>query len=113
MKVCAVDNRKLQKRFLLFRKELYKSRKLYIDNNCFMLKEIFGGKLKFTEDLEIKPVMITDESGGILCEGVIAYTDDLKEYIQLCFFEAKKGCKEAVKMLVDEAVKVGKELPSF
>ena len=109
MKVCAVDNRKLQKRFLLFRKELYKSRKLYIDNNYFMLKEIFGGKLKFTEDLEIKPVMITDESGGILCEGVIAYTDDLKEYVQLCFFEAKKGCKEAVKMLVDEAVKVGKE----
>ena len=109
MKVCVADSRKLQKKFLLFRKELYKSRKLYIDNNYFMLQEIFAGKLKFTENMDIRPVMITDESDCILCEGIIAYTEDLKEYVQLCFFEARQDCKDAVKMLVDEAVKVGKE----
>lgn len=109
MRLVVADNKKSQKKFLKFRKDLYKKSSLYIDNNYFMILEIFSGKLKSVQKMEITPVYVEDEnSGSILCEGVIIYAKDLPEYIQLCFFEAMEGQQEAVQKLVDAAISKGK-----
>ena len=115
MKVIIAENKQQQKRFLKFRKQLYQNSKKYVDNNYFMLLEIFAGKLHFVQNMEIFPVYITagkEESGEgtkILCEGVIAYAKELPEYIQLCFFEALPGQQEAVKLLVEKTIEVGRQ----
>ena len=101
-------SKKLQNKFLSFRKKVYGEKKLYVDNSYFMLKEIFSDKLHFTKSLSITPLMVEDDGANVLCEGIIAVANDLPEYVQLCFFEALEGVSEAVNKLVDEAVKIGK-----
>ncbi|MBO4701458.1 MAG: hypothetical protein J5625_02215 [Lachnospiraceae bacterium] len=108
MKTEIADSKKLQNKFLSFRKKIYGEKKLYVDNSFFMLKEIFSDKLHFTKSLSITPLMVEDDENNILCEGIIAVARDLPEYVQLCFFEALEGVSEAVNLLVDEAGKIGK-----
>lgn len=128
MKVTIVETKQQQKRFLQFRKELYKNGEKYVDNNYFMLTEIFAGKLHFVQNMEIVPVYIEAgsfdteknhdqqlkndvqvEPGNIVCEGVIAYAKELPEYVQLCFFEALSGQQEAVNLLVEQAIEYGRK----
>ena len=90
MKAEIVRDKKGRRDFLRFRKELYRRDGLYVDNNYFMLKEIFSGKLHFTENMEIYPINIID-GGKTVCQGVAAYTKELPEYIQLCFFESRRS----------------------
>ena len=129
-----VSGKKDEKRFLSFRKKKYQSDAKFIDNNYFMLQEIFARKLHFVNSVDIFPVMVladegdtgnstalnrnnvdTTEKGNaicpedILCEAVIAYAKELPEYIQICFFEAQEGFEDAVKIIVDHAGKIGKE----
>lgn len=108
MKIHICENGKDKKKFLAFRTKTYRERNLYIDNNYFMLKEIFSKKLHFTKSVFIAPVMVVDDSESILCEGIVAVADNLPEYVQLCFFEALEGVKDAVNLLVEEAVKIGR-----
>ena len=98
-----------RKKFLAFRKKLYKERNLYIDNNYFMLKEIFSDKLHFTKSVFITPVMIEDEDEEIICEGIVAVADKLPEYVQLCFFEAVENAGEAIDILLVKAMEIGRE----
>ncbi len=118
-------NKKEEKLFLAFRKKKYLSDAKYVDNNYFMLQEIFDQKLHFVNSMEIIPAMILLEendaclqsgkpegdlkAGDILCEAVIAYTKELPEYIQICFFESLKDCPEAVELLVLKAGELGKK----
>ena len=108
MKTEIANSKKLQNKFLSFRKKIYGEKKLYVDNSFFMLKEIFSDKLHFTKSLSITPLMVEDDENNILCEGIIAVARDLPEYVQLCFFEALEGVSDAVNLLVDEAVRIGK-----
>ena len=109
MKVVVADNKKEQKKFLAFRKKLYKEKAKYVDNNYFMLQEIFSGKLSFTKNLKIWPVNIKDDTDNILCQGIICLADALPQYIQLCFFEALENQKQAVDILIEEAIRLGKQ----
>ena len=109
MKAVVACDKKKQKKFLDFRKKLYVESRLYVDNSYFMLTEIFSGKLNFTKSLCILPTMIEADDGKVLCEGIIAIAPLLSEYVQLCFLEALPDTKDAVSMLVEEAVKTGRE----
>ena len=109
MKAEIVRDKKGRRDFLRFRKELYRSDGLYVDNNYFMLKEIFSGKLHFTENMEIYPINIID-GGKTVCQGVAAYTKELPEYIQLCFFESLPGMQSAAELLVSETAELGRKL---
>ena len=110
--------KKDEKSFLSFRKKKYKDDAKYVDNNYFMLQEIFAGKLHFVKSVEIIPAMVVAEesdvlaharTGDILCEAIIAYAPLLPEYIQICFFESLEGCEKAVELLMDQAGRIGKE----
>lgn len=65
MKITIVETKQQQKRFLQFRKNLYQNDKNYVDNNYFMLKEIFVGKLHFVQNMEILPVYIEAEEKDV------------------------------------------------
>ena len=51
--VIRADSRALQKKLLDFRKKLYSGQGIYVDNNYYMLKEIFSGKLNFTNNSKV------------------------------------------------------------
>ena len=53
--------KKDEKSFLSFRKKKYKDDAKYVDNNYFMLQEIFAGKLHFVKSVEIIPAMVVAE----------------------------------------------------
>ncbi len=108
MRAVLVKDKKQEKRFLDFRKEIYSGSCWYVDDNYFMLCEIFSGKLNFTGSIKFYPVYIAGDDGRILCEALIVYAPALKEYIQLCFFEALPGQTAAVGMLMDKAEKAGR-----
>lgn len=109
MKPVIANNRKEQNRFLKFRKQIYKNQGKFIDNNYFMLQEIFDEKLCFVKRVKIHAISIVDDNNEILCQGVVAYASQLPEYIQLCFFEALENQAEAVDMLLEETKKYGRE----
>lgn len=109
MKLVVADTPAEQKAFLAFRRSLYRRRNLYIDNSYFMIKEIFGRKNNFVRSLQMYPVQVKNDNGEILCQAVIAYANDLPEYIQLCFFEALPQQNDAFSLLWNEAVRRGKQ----
>ena len=108
MKLVTASGRKQQKQLLRFRKELYSGQRIFVDNNYYMLEEIFSGKLSFTRNMAVYPLTVT-ENDSVLCCGVAAYTDELPDYMQLCFFEALPEQDEAVNMLMSEAEKLGRK----
>ncbi len=108
MEIVEVKTKKQQKEFLKFRKEIYQANPLFVDNNSFMLKELFAGKTSFTEQKVIHAFHV-EEAGRILCQALIVYAGQLPEYVQLCFFESRQGQEAAVKLLVDKAMEIGKQ----
>lgn len=108
METVIVRNRKDQKKFIHFRKEAYSSHPGYVDNNLFMIKELFAQKTCFINNKDIYAIYIEDDD-KILCQGMVVYTKELPEYIQLCFFESRKNQEKAVKLLVDKAMEIGKK----
>ncbi len=109
MRTVKADTAKEQKRFLNFRRQIYRSQNLYVDNNYYLVKEIFAAKLNYVKRIKIYPLNVVDDNENILCQGIIAYSSELPEYIQLCFFEALKEQWEAVDMLLEEVRKKGHE----
>ena len=124
MQFKTANGKKDENKFLSFRKKKYISDAKYVDNNYFMLQEIFDKKLHFVNSVEIIPAMILAEendaalfnkngssvnAGDILCEAIIAYAKELPEYIQICFYESLEGCIEATKLLVEHANEIGKD----
>ena len=107
MNITEVKSKAEQKKFLAFRREILGKNSHFVDNDIFMIKDLFAGKTSFTNNKEVK-VYYVEEGGRILCEGMAVYTEQLKEYIQLSFFVSREGAEEAVTMLTDEVVKVGK-----
>lgn len=108
MEALIVTDKKGQKRFLEFRKSIYKNSPFFVDNNLFMIKEVFSKRTCFVENKYIYPVIIVDNN-QVVCEGLVVYAKALPDYIQLCFFECQKGCKEAVSLLLDKTYELGKK----
>ncbi len=109
MQVVEVTTKKEQKKFIAFRRKLYKRMPLYVDNNLFMLKEVFAKRTSFIDNKQIF-VFNVEEENEVVCQGIVLYTQDLKEYIQLCFFESLSNQEEAVKLLVEKALEIGRQL---
>lgn len=107
MKTVTANSKKEKKNYLKFRRTIYKNSQ-YIDNNYFMIEEIFSNKLSFTKKIDIYPVNIKDDDDNILCQGIIAYASKLPECVQLCFFEALPDNEEAVEMLIEECERIGR-----
>ena len=106
MKAVEVKDKKSQKKFLDFRRKIYRDNPVFVDNNLFMIKEVFAKKTSFTDNKEIFVYNIEDNN-DVLCQGIIVYTKCLPDYIQLCFFESLPNVENAVKILVDKAVELG------
>lgn len=102
-----VKTKKEQKRFLAFRRKCYRENACYVDNQSFMLREMFSGRTCFGENKEIK-VLNIEEAGRVVCQGILIYTKELPDYVQLCFFECGPGQERAVEVLEKEAVEFGK-----
>lgn len=109
MQIIEVKTKEEQKKYLAFRRELYGKNSPFVDNDIFMIKDLFAGKTSFTNNKEILVVYVED-AGRILCEGMIVYTKALEEYIQLSFFVSRAGAEEAVQLLMDKVTEVGKSL---
>lgn len=109
MKLVEVTTKKEQHRFIDFRRKIYKQNPLYVDNNLFMIKEVFSKKTSFINNKKIFAFYVEDNN-EIVCQGIVVYAKDLKEYIQLCFFEGMPNKEKAVKLLVDKAIEIGKKL---
>ncbi len=107
MKLTIADHKKEENQFLKFRKSLYKNGKAYIDNNYFMIREVFRKQTSFINGKDIYPVNVRRD-GRIVSQGIIVYSKDLPDYIQLCFFESLPDQQDAVKLLVNQAVEIGK-----
>lgn len=97
-----------EKQFLRFRKTLYQNGRAFIDNQYFMIREVFRKQTCFINGKEIYPVNIMQD-GRAVCQGIVVFAKELPEYIQLCFFESLPDEPDAVKMLVDQAVEIGKD----
>ena len=50
MKLVEVTTKKEQQRFIDFRRKVYKQNPLYVDNNLFMIKEVFAKKTSFIDN---------------------------------------------------------------
>lgn len=109
MKLVEVKTKKDEQKFIDFRRKVYKLNPLYVDNNLFMIKEVFAKKTSFIENKKVLPINI-EENNEVVCQGIIVYANELKEYIQLCFFESMPGKEKAVKLLVDKAIEIGRKL---
>ena len=90
METVIVRDRKGQRKFINFRKEIYRSHPGYVDNNLFMIKELFSEKTCFVNNKEIYVIYI-EEADEILCQGMVVYAKELSEHIQLCFFESRNS----------------------
>lgn len=108
MEVVIVKTKKQQQNFIKFRNEIYKNNTNFVDNNLFIIKQLFSLKTCFLDNKEITPIYII-EGNEIQCQCLAIYTKELPEYIQLCFFESKKHVSKAVNMLIEEVIKIGKE----
>ena len=75
MQLKTVEEKKDKKQFLSFREKKYKSEAKYIDNNYFMIEEIFAEKLHFTQNLKITPVMILDDTGDKYVNFKLEFSD--------------------------------------
>lgn len=103
-----VQTKKQKQEFIQFRKEIYNNNPSFVDNNLFMVKQLFSFKTCFLDNKEVIPIYIEDNN-EIKCECFAIYAKELPEYIQLCFFESKKDVSNAVRMLVDKVIKIGKK----
>lgn len=108
MHLADVVQKKDEKQFLKFRKTLYQDGKAFIDNSYFMIREAFGKKTSFINGKEIHPLSVMHD-GRIICQGIAVFAKDLPDYIQLCFFESLPDQPDAVKMLVDRTVELGRD----
>ena len=108
VKLVVADTKEQRKKFLKFRKALYKSNAVYIDNNTFMIKEVFAGKMAILEKMEVNALYV-EENNDILCETIVIYTKEMPEYIQVCMFEALENCRAAVDLMIDEITEIGRE----
>ncbi len=108
MEIVIVKNKKQQKDYIKFRKEIYKNNPIYVDNSLFMIKELFSNKTSFVNNKSIYVINV-QEKEKILCQGMVVYAKSLPDYIQLCFFESLPNQEKAVKMLVDYAIDKGKK----
>lgn len=109
MKAVVVKSKNDKKKFLKFRKEIFKLYPHYVDNDYFVLKELFFGKSSFTDGKDIIPINIENKRGEVVCQGIIIFTDKLKEYISLSYFMSKDKQEKAVKLLVSKANEIGKK----
>lgn len=107
MKVIIVKTKKEKLKFLNFRGKIYNRFPHFVDNNRFMIKQLFFKKTCFWEGKQIIPLSVEDE-GAIKCQCVAIWAKGLPEYIQMCFFESEENCGKAVKMLFDKVVEIGK-----
>ncbi len=108
MKITYVKNKREQNKFLSLRSEIYGKNSPFVDNDIFMIKEVFIGKSSFTNHLDIDVIYVEDEE-KVLCEGIIAFSKELPLYIQLCFFVSRPNSEDAVKFLMNEVNRKGKE----
>ena len=108
MKLVEAITKKEQRKFIDFRRKIYKLNPLYVDNNLFMIKEVFSKKTSFIENKNIIPINI-EENEEVVCQGIVIYAKELNEYIQLCFFESMPNKEKAVMLLVDKAIEIGKK----
>ena len=107
MRIVEVTTKQQQKRFLAFRRECYRTVGRYVDNQAFMLREVFAGKTCFPEHKDIRVLYVEDEE-RVLCQGILIWAEELPEYAQLCFFESREGQEAAVELLLKEAKNFGK-----
>lgn len=107
MKLVEVTTKKDQKKFIDFRRKVYKLNPLYVDNNLFMIKEVFAKKTSFIDNKKIFVINVEEQS-EVVCQGIIVYAKDLKDYIQLCFFESMPNKQKAVNLLVNKAIEIGR-----
>ena len=110
MKLIKVNSRAEEKKFLAFRKKIYKEAAKYVDNNTYMIKQVFAGKMVVLKNLLFKAYYVEDDNGAILCETMFVYADKLPDTYQICFFEALEGAYEAVRMLIDKAEQLAGKL---
>lgn len=109
MQIAAVVHRKEENLFLRFRKDLYRQGKTFIDNNSFMIREVFQKRTSFIDGKEICPLNVVRD-GRIVSQGIVVYARDLPDYIQLCFFESLPDQQEAVELLVEKTAEIGKKM---
>lgn len=109
MKAVVVKSKKDKNKYLNFRKEIFNNYPHYVDNDYFVLKELFFGKSSFTNNKEIIPINIENKKGNVVCQGIIIYTKELKEYISLSYFMSKENQEQAVKLLVSKTNELGKK----
>lgn len=102
-----VTRKRDEKQFLRFRKNLYQHNKVFIDNSYFMIREVFQRRTCFVNGKEIYPLNVIHD-GRVVSQGIVVFAKELPDYIQLCFFESLPDQPDAVKMLVDKAIEIGK-----
>jgi hypothetical protein len=65
MKIVEVTDRRAQKKFIAFRKKIYKNQSVFVDNNLFVLQELFQGKTSFTEQKRIFVYNVEEVNGFV------------------------------------------------
>lgn len=109
MRIVEVTDKKTKKKFLDFRKKIYQNQSVFVDNNLFVLQELFYGRTSFTERKKIFAYNVEEDAeGNVICQGLCIYAESLPEYIQLCFFESEPNRMDAVQFLVEQAMELGR-----
>ena len=54
MNITEVKSKAEQKKFLAFRREILGKNSHFVDNDIFMIKDLFAGKTSFTNNKEVK-----------------------------------------------------------
>lgn len=107
MNIVTVKTKEQKKKFLKFRKKIYNENANFVDNNISMIQQLFSSKTCFLRNKEVIPLYV-EENDNVICECIAVYAKDLPQYIQLCFFESKKNAFEAVKLLIDKVIEIGR-----
>lgn len=95
--------RNQRKKFLNFRRKLYKSDENYVSTSEFVLEDILFQKTTFTRACFVAPILI-EEYNKFVAGAIFVYHKNLP-YLQVAFFEALENQRDAVDLLLLEAKK--------
>lgn len=108
MRLVGADTKEDLRKYIRFAQTIYKGNQYYRDSLSPILSGVLSGKSAFCAGAQITPVLVMDGGNVVaVCTYIVAHK--MHNTVQIAFFEAEEGCREAVDLIVECARKECRE----